>query len=111
MTHGGLNSLQEAIYHGVPVLGLPLGLDQTSNLLRSVREGYALKLDWKEVSEEKLYNSLQDLLYNTRYSIFKMYQKFKAYSNIVALLLSSCIVTLTMPNVFPTYTGISWKRR
>ncbi|KAG8456718.1 hypothetical protein GDO86_002483 [Hymenochirus boettgeri] len=34
VTHGGINSLQEAVYHGVPVLGIPLFGDQHDNLVR-----------------------------------------------------------------------------
>jgi len=48
-TYGGLYGLQEAIYHEVPILGLPLGADQTLNILRAARDGYGLKLDRKDV--------------------------------------------------------------
>ncbi|KAK7925961.1 hypothetical protein WMY93_008271 [Mugilogobius chulae] len=34
VAHGGTNGVQEAIYHGVPVLGIPLYFDQYDNLLR-----------------------------------------------------------------------------
>jgi len=37
MTHGGTNGLYEAIYHSVPVLGLPLLVDQFDNLVRIER--------------------------------------------------------------------------
>uniref|UniRef100_A0A3P8YXG3 UDP-glucuronosyltransferase n=2 Tax=Esox lucius TaxID=8010 RepID=A0A3P8YXG3_ESOLU len=40
VSHGGTNGLQEAIYHGVPVVGLPVFFDQYDNLLRlQVRGG------------------------------------------------------------------------
>jgi len=68
LSHGGLNSLQEAIYHSVPVLGLPFGTDQTLNLLRAAKDGYALKIDWKNVSEETLSESINELLHNSSYS-------------------------------------------
>ena len=66
MTHGGLNGLQETIYHGVPMLGLPLGGDQTLNIMRAARDGYGLKLDWKDVTEDTLNEALQSLLHNPR---------------------------------------------
>lgn len=67
MTHGGLNSMQEAIYHGVPVLGLPFGTDQRLNMRRAVDTGYARQLTWTNVSQESLTEAILDLLHNTRY--------------------------------------------
>ena len=64
ITHGGLNSLQEAIYHAVPVIGMPISTDQSLNVLRAVREGYALKIEWTEVTEEILFNAIQNLIDN-----------------------------------------------
>lgn len=66
MTHGGLNSLQEAIFHGVPVIGLPFMTDQHLNLGRAVNDGYAVKLAWKEVNEETLTKSLNEILHYPR---------------------------------------------
>ncbi len=66
MTHGGLNSLQEAVFHRVPVLGLPIVADQSLNVKRAVRDGYALRLDWKDVTEESLAEALNQLLHNSR---------------------------------------------
>ena len=66
ITHGGLNSLQEAIYHGVPVLGMPFGTDQTLNVGRAVKEGYAIMLDWTDFTQETLFKAIQDLLHNPR---------------------------------------------
>ena len=36
VTHGGLLSVQEALYHKTPLVGIPLGNDQRPNLLRWV---------------------------------------------------------------------------
>lgn len=66
MTHGGLNSLQEAIYHGVPVIGMPFMTDQHLNVGRAVTDGYAVKLDWKELNEESLTKSLREILKNQK---------------------------------------------
>ncbi|XP_042343834.1 LOW QUALITY PROTEIN: UDP-glucuronosyltransferase 2C1-like [Plectropomus leopardus] len=41
VAHGGTNGAQEAIYHGVPVVGLPLFFDQYDNLLRLQERGGA----------------------------------------------------------------------
>jgi len=68
LTHGGLNSLMEAVYHGVPVLGMPLSSDQFASLARSKREGYALTMKWKDVNYDSLLNTIQELLNNPKYS-------------------------------------------
>uniref|UniRef100_A0A3B3IIU8 Uncharacterized protein n=1 Tax=Oryzias latipes TaxID=8090 RepID=A0A3B3IIU8_ORYLA len=41
VAHGGTNGVQEAIYHGVPVVGLPIFHDQYENLLRLQARGAA----------------------------------------------------------------------
>uniref|UniRef100_A0A3P9LIZ5 UDP-glucuronosyltransferase n=1 Tax=Oryzias latipes TaxID=8090 RepID=A0A3P9LIZ5_ORYLA len=41
VAHGGTNGVQEAIYHGVPVVGLPICHDQYDNLLRLQVKGAA----------------------------------------------------------------------
>ncbi|KAM3625301.1 uncharacterized protein V6R79_009828 [Siganus canaliculatus] len=41
VAHGGTNGVQEAIYHGVPVVGLPVFFDQYDNLLRLKERGGA----------------------------------------------------------------------
>ncbi len=45
VAHGGTNGLQEAIYHGVPIVGLPLIFDQDDNLFRMKARGIAEVLD------------------------------------------------------------------
>lgn len=67
MTHGGLLSTQEAIYHGVPVLGLPFINDQLLNMDKAVHDGYALQLRWGELDEERLHGAVEELLFNPAY--------------------------------------------
>jgi glucuronosyltransferase len=38
-----------------------------SLLIRSSEEGYALKLEWEDLNEELLYESIQNLLHDPRY--------------------------------------------
>ena len=68
ISHGGLIGLQEAIYHAVPVLGIPFGNDQRTNLAKAQREGYILKLDWDQITENILYETIQTLINEPRYS-------------------------------------------
>lgn len=64
LTHGGLLSTQEAIYHGVPVLGLPFISDQLLNMDKAVRDGYALQIRWNQIEEKLLSRSIRQLIYN-----------------------------------------------
>merc|ERR1712110_494127 len=56
VTHGGLLSLQEAIFHKTPLVGVPLGNDQVPNMLRAEQKGYAVMLDWPEFTAQGLYD-------------------------------------------------------
>lgn len=58
VTHGGLLSLQEAIYHKTPIVGVPLGNDQIPNILRAEQKGYAVMLEWSNFTAEGLYNAI-----------------------------------------------------
>lgn len=44
MTQGGLNSIHEAAYHGVPVVGLPFFGDQADNVAKAVGRGMGIGL-------------------------------------------------------------------
>ena len=59
VTHGGLLSLQEAIYHKTPLVGVPLGNDQVPNMLRAEQKGYAVILDWPDFTADRLYNAIE----------------------------------------------------
>ncbi|XP_046442503.1 uncharacterized protein LOC124192956 isoform X1 [Daphnia pulex] len=43
ITHGGLNSKQEAVYHGVPFIALPVFADQPINAQKAHDDGYAVR--------------------------------------------------------------------
>ncbi|XP_018014274.1 UDP-glucosyltransferase 2 [Hyalella azteca] len=62
ITHGGLFSTQEATYHGVPVLGLPVFGDQPGNMLKAEAQGWGLKLDWDELSHDRLRSAILRLI-------------------------------------------------
>ncbi|RZC41856.1 UDPGT and/or Glyco tran 28 C domain containing protein [Asbolus verrucosus] len=68
ITHGGLLSTLETIYHGVPVLAIPIGADQKLNAQHSANQGFGLMLGYKEVSEATLTDRLKELLSNSKYA-------------------------------------------
>jgi len=75
ISHGGLLGTQEAIYHSVPLLGLPVVNDQLRNMVKLVKEGVAFSLLWEEINTDNLNAALNSLLRDSRYttSLFIMY--------------------------------------
>lgn len=62
ITHGGLLSTIETIYHGVPVLAFPIFGDQKMNAARAQTDGYGLSLSFSEITEEGISDALNKLL-------------------------------------------------
>ncbi|XP_036382782.1 UDP-glucuronosyltransferase 3A1-like [Megalops cyprinoides] len=62
VTHGGQNSILQAVYHGVPVLGVPLFGDQFDNLVRIETKGLGLILKPTELQREHLSSTMQRLI-------------------------------------------------
>lgn len=67
VTHGGTNGVREAIYHGVPVVGLPLFFDQPDNLSRIRAKGGAVIVDIAMLDRHIFAEALMTVLYNTSY--------------------------------------------
>uniref|UniRef100_A0A3P9I3Y8 UDP-glucuronosyltransferase n=1 Tax=Oryzias latipes TaxID=8090 RepID=A0A3P9I3Y8_ORYLA len=67
VAHGGTNGVYEAIYHGVPVLGLPLLFDQFDNLLRLEVRGAARVVEVRSLNKENFHEALNDILNNPTY--------------------------------------------
>ncbi|XP_023122067.1 UDP-glucuronosyltransferase 1-2-like [Amphiprion ocellaris] len=67
VAHGGTNGVQEAIYHGVPVLGIPLFFDQYDNLLRLQDRGAAKILQLGDVNGKTFEQGIKELLHQDSY--------------------------------------------
>lgn len=67
VTHGGTNGVQEAIYHGVPVVGLPLFFDQPDNLSRIQAKGGAVIVDIAMLDRHIFGDALMAALHNPSY--------------------------------------------
>ncbi|KAM9788461.1 UDP-glucuronosyltransferase 2C1-like [Neosynchiropus ocellatus] len=65
--HGGTNGIQEAIYHGVPVLGIPVFFDQYDNLLRLQRKGAARILELADFNAENFESNLREMIRQESY--------------------------------------------
>ena len=62
ISHGGLLSTQEAIYHSVPVLGMPIAADQMLNIKNTERSGAGLSLPWDELTPGLAVEKIRQLI-------------------------------------------------
>ncbi|KAI4462083.1 UDP-glucosyltransferase [Holotrichia oblita] len=67
ITHGGLLSIIESLYRGVPVVGIPVFGDQRMNIANAVIRGQGVMIPYGKLSEEKLLNAVNEVLYNPKY--------------------------------------------
>ncbi|XP_019758071.2 UDP-glucosyltransferase 2 [Dendroctonus ponderosae] len=67
ITTGGSLSIQEAIYHGVPVLGIPIYDEHHRNIQFIVDRHLGLKLDYNDLTEETISASINAILQNPIY--------------------------------------------
>ncbi|CAL8307310.1 UDP-glucuronosyltransferase 1-5-like [Gadus morhua] len=68
VAHGGTNGVQEATYHGVPVLGIPLFFDQFDNLLRLQERGAGKIIRLADVNVHTFEQGLKEVLHQDSYS-------------------------------------------
>ena len=66
ISHCGNQGLQEAKYHGVPILGIPVTFDQPRNAARMDRKGFGIKLSWKNLTPEKVVDAINKITSDKR---------------------------------------------
>ncbi|XP_055585218.1 UDP-glycosyltransferase UGT5-like [Uranotaenia lowii] len=65
--HGGLLGLQEALWYGIPVIGIPFFADQYQNVDKLERVGVGLKLLLSDLNIAKLRQSVGSVLGDEKY--------------------------------------------
>lgn len=68
IAHGGALGLNEAVYEGIPILGIPFWVDQTLNIKSIAEAGVAEMLEYPKITVSTLLSKIQKMLNNTRYS-------------------------------------------
>ncbi|XP_076068143.1 UDP-glucosyltransferase 2-like isoform X2 [Oratosquilla oratoria] len=66
ISHGGIHSVQESVYHGVPIVGMPIFSDQYHNLGQGAREGWVHLLKWENLTEDTLVATVKAALNDPR---------------------------------------------
>lgn len=67
ITHAGLLSSHEALWWGVPMVGIPFLADQHRNLHKSVMSGIAVKVDIHTFSTWEFKTAINEVLKNPKY--------------------------------------------
>ncbi|XP_012938403.2 UDP-glucuronosyltransferase 1A4 [Aplysia californica] len=67
VSHCGSSGQYEALYHGVPLLCLPLCCDQYYNAYRSSSKGFGLTADVFSTTDDQLYTIMAEILNNATY--------------------------------------------
>uniref|UniRef100_A0A8D2E2Y2 UDP-glucuronosyltransferase n=1 Tax=Sciurus vulgaris TaxID=55149 RepID=A0A8D2E2Y2_SCIVU len=62
ITHGGTNGIYEAIYYGIPMVGIPLFADQLDNISHMKIKGAAIRLDFNTMSSVDLLKALNTVI-------------------------------------------------
>ena len=66
ITHGGLLSIQESIYHGVKVLGMPLYGDQIGNMKMVEMQGWGKMFRWEDLTYENFRDAIVEIIKNKK---------------------------------------------
>ena len=82
ITHCGNSGQFEALYHGVPMVGLSMGSDQVYNLRRMVAREYGLGKHISTIDETSLCHMITEVVYNATYKnkILRASEIFKSRS-------------------------------
>lgn len=66
ISHCGLGSVAESKYHGVPIVAMPLGIDQIANADTIVQEGWAVNVNFDALNEKDLMSAIKEVLINPK---------------------------------------------
>ncbi|KAL3975463.1 trans-L-3-hydroxyproline dehydratase [Sarotherodon galilaeus] len=67
ITHGGTNGIYEAIYHGVPMVGIPMFGDQPDNMVHMKAKGAAVILNLNFITTEDLRDAINTVINDKSY--------------------------------------------
>lgn len=59
----------ETVYHGVPIVTIPVFCDHDANAAKAEIDGYAKKLELQHLTSDKLYRAITEVINEPRYKI------------------------------------------
>lgn len=69
ISHCGLCGVTEALFHGVPILGIPFIYDQHINAVKIAEEGWAIHLPYDSITTDSFSSAVQEMLTDNSYSL------------------------------------------
>ncbi|CAO2639485.1 UDP-glucuronosyltransferase 2A1 [Lemmus lemmus] len=67
ITHGGANGIYEAIYHGIPMVGVPMFVDQPDNIAHMKAKGAAVEVNMNTMSSADFLNAVRTVINDPSY--------------------------------------------
>lgn len=67
ISHCGMLGTQEAIYHAVPIVGIPIFADQYRNINELIRRSAAVKIDYRKLSNITVAHAMDQIVNNGTY--------------------------------------------
>ncbi|XP_016074601.1 PREDICTED: UDP-glucuronosyltransferase 2A1 isoform X5 [Miniopterus natalensis] len=67
ITHGGTNGIYEGIYHGVPMVGVPMFADQHDNIAHMKAKGAAVEVNINTMTSADLHDALKTVINEPSY--------------------------------------------
>ncbi|XP_045296319.1 UDP-glucuronosyltransferase 3A2-like isoform X2 [Leopardus geoffroyi] len=67
VTHGGMNSIMEAIQHGVPMVAIPVLKEQAENMVRVEAKKFGVSIQLKQIKAETLVLKMKEVIEDKRY--------------------------------------------
>ena len=74
ISHCGLNSASESVYHAVPIICMPITLDQPNVSARKQKRGEAIVLSWNEISSDIIVEAIYNITTIKRFVLSKFLQ-------------------------------------
>ena len=67
ITHAGMNSIGDLLYHNIPFVSIPLGADQFYLANRAAELGATIVLDANQVTPQQIRESVKEVIHNPAY--------------------------------------------